>query len=254
VIPNCIHFCCGFSNPPTGFLFVHYLAVKSASLVNAPEEITLSYSRAPGGVWWERVQPYVRPIRIEPPTTIFGRPLKHFVHQADVFRLRKLLDEGGIYLDIDTLCLRPFLPLLNREMVMARQTAEGYGLCNAVMLAQPGARFLRAWLWEYRYFRSQGHDQFWDEHAVRVPLQLLCRRDLRDAITVLPYTSFFYPDYHETERLFVSEDVTPWANAYSVHLWETVSMAALRSLTPAAVRSGRSAYCRMARPFLNDET
>jgi hypothetical protein len=253
MIPNRIHFCFGFSNPPTEFLFAHYLAVKSASLVNEPEEITLSYCHAPGGVWWERVQAYVRPVRIEPPTQIFGRPLKHFAHQSDVFRLRKLISEGGIYLDIDTLCLRPFLPLLSHEVVMARQTEGSYGLCNAVMLAQPGAPFLRAWLREFHWFRSQGRDRFWDEHAVRVPLQLLQRVELRERVYVLPYKAFFYPDCHQTDRLFVSEDVSPWANSYCVHLWETLSMTALRSLTPETVRTGTSAYCRMARPFMEDE-
>jgi hypothetical protein len=253
MIPNRIHFCCGFSDPPTEFLFVHYLAVKSASLVNEPDEITLSYHRAPGGIWWERVQPYVRPIQIEPPTEIFGRPLLHFAHQADVFRLRKLLAEGGIYLDIDTLCLQPFERLLGHEMVMALNSAGNDGLCNAVMLARPGARFLRAWLSEFRTFRSRGRDEFYDEHAVRVPMQLFQRAELRDTITVLPYTAFFYPDCLRRELLFTATDITRWASSYCVHLWEAATMPILRRLTPEAVQTGTSAYCRMARPFLDGE-
>ena len=48
--------------------------------------------------------------RVEVPLHIHGRPLRHHAHQADVLRLQILLEQGGIYLDMDTIVVRPLLP------------------------------------------------------------------------------------------------------------------------------------------------
>ena len=80
------------------------------------------------------------------------------------------MEHGGIYLDMDTLCLRPFTPLLHHECVMGHQNPGG--LCDATILAAPRSLFMRRWWNEYRWFRSKGHDEFWDEHATGVPYQL----------------------------------------------------------------------------------
>jgi hypothetical protein len=252
MIPNTIHFCFGFAQPPTPFMFVHYLAVKSAWWVNRPSEIVLHYAHAPGGQWWDRVQRYARLEQIEPPTQVFGRPLRHFAHQSDVFRLECLLRQGGIYLDVDVLCLRPFTGLLGRECVMGRQL--GLGLCNAVMLAAPASRFLAAWHQQYRTFRSAGRDKRWDEHSVRLPRKLAAKRGLRDTITVLPETAFFFPLWGEIDRFLVAGDVTPFDGSYCVHLWETFTVDRLRAIAPDSVRLGESALAKLMRPVMADET
>ena len=35
------------------------------------------------------------------PTSVFGKPVNHFAHQADIIRLLAMKHMGGIYLDID---------------------------------------------------------------------------------------------------------------------------------------------------------
>jgi hypothetical protein len=251
-IPNWIHFCFGFADPPTAFTFAHYLAAKSAFLVNRPDRLTISYAHAPGGEWWERVQQFATLEQIPMRTKVFNQPLHHFAHRAGVFRVKRLLEQGGIYLDMDTLCLRPFTPLLGHECVMAYQNQGG--LCDATILAVPKSRFLQSWWNQYTWFRSKGQDEYWDEHATGVPYQLSQIPRLKDTIHLLPRTAFFYP--HPTraiEKLFVDEDLSGFRDSYSVHLWETISGPMLFPLTPAHVRDGKSAYCQLARPFLTDE-
>ena len=95
------------------FNIIRYLNVKSAYDVNKPDNIFYYYKHEPEGEWWDRALKYITPIKIEPPTEIFGNPVNHFAHQADVIRLQVLIEEGGIYLDSDVLCNKSFGPLLD---------------------------------------------------------------------------------------------------------------------------------------------
>ena len=87
------------------FNIMRYLAIKSAYDVNKPDNIFFYYCYEPHGEWWEKAKKYITPIKVEPPKEIFGNPIKSYAHQADVIRLQLLIEEGGIYLDSDTLCL-----------------------------------------------------------------------------------------------------------------------------------------------------
>jgi len=170
MIPNVIHFIFGlkedFGQQP--FSLVHYLAIKSAYECNRPDIIKFYYKYEPRGEWWEKSKQYLTLIKVDPPTEIFGKPLLHFAHQADVLRLEILMREGGIYLDMDILSLNSLAPLRKKyKCVMGME--EGVGLCNAVILAERNAEFLKICYEEYRTFRSKGFDEFYGEHSVRIP-------------------------------------------------------------------------------------
>ena len=86
----------------------------------------------------------------------------------------RLLEHGGIYLDIDTFILRPFAPasIMEYDMVMGMEASvstagtieeiEPKGLCNAIMAARPGAVFIERWLQSYDSF----DDVQWADHSV----------------------------------------------------------------------------------------
>lgn len=115
-----------------------------------------------------------------PPKSIHGQPLRHVAHQADVVRLQALQRWGGIYMDMDSISLRPFKPLLaGHSAVMgkqdsprggtSRENSKYYGLCNAIMLSARNSPWVNMWLDAYKEFRSGGRDQHWDEHSVIWP-------------------------------------------------------------------------------------
>ena len=90
----------------------------------------------------------------------------------------RLLQYGGIYLDIDTFVLRPFVEhsLMLHDTVMgmeARRLDLLYGpssddemtpkgLCNAIIVSRPNAIFLKRWLDSYDGFEESK----WTEHSV----------------------------------------------------------------------------------------
>jgi len=250
-VPNVIHFCYGF-RPDAPFGLLEYLAVRSARDLNAPDAVYLHCGHEPSGPWWERAKPMVNVVRTEPPTEAFGRPLCHHAHQTDFMRLEILIRYGGIYLDVDTLCLRPFGDLRRHECVMARQGNRG--LCNAVILAMPMSRFLFEWRECFRWFRSRGRDANWDEHAVRIPGQLAKESGLRDHIHVLPERAFFYPLWTQMGALFESGDRGLFDGSYCVHLWSTLTRDRwLRRVTPEYVAASDSNFAFFARRHLEGQ-
>jgi FkbM family methyltransferase len=254
MIPKTVHFAFFYERD---FPLYALLAVKSAQKFLNPGKILLYRGlEAPdfGGEWWEFAKDAVEIVRMRPPTEIFGRPLKHQAHQADVFRLQVLLEEGGIYLDMDTICCGSFDRLLDKKCVLGHQTRDqSYGLCNAVMLAERKSEFLQMWLDEYKSFRSAGHDEFWDEHSVQLPLRLA--RSLKSGgqnlVHMEPHTTFFAAGFlkNELERLF--EDCEEFPTSLAHHLWASFSYKRyLMHLSPRMIMQVPTSYNLVARKVM----
>lgn len=284
MIPNTIHFVFGL-DPSFGgkpFSFLHFLAVYSAWKVNRPDAIYFHYHYEPDTVWWGEAKRYVRLNRVEVPQEVFGNPVSHFAHRADVVRLQQLRKYGGVYLDLDVVCLNSFEPLRRYDMVMGRQA--GTGLCNAVVLANAGSEFLQVWFDSYRTFDRND----WSRHSVILPLDLAQKHP--DWIHVEGPYAFFYPLFNEPvgARLWAGHVLakhrvgwmgrrlldyvgrpgnfhtplgyightlrsTAWheqvlARSYCVHLWEQLWWEPyLRHLTPASILRGESGFSRVFR-------
>ena len=104
---------------------------------------------------------------------------------SDTLRLQILLEEGGIYLDIDVFAFKSFAPLLQSRAAAAaaadgqqgqRDTILGYeggnrwGLCNAVIVAAPNATFIRRWLDTYENVDLE--KEAWNYRSVLLPKEL----------------------------------------------------------------------------------
>ena len=172
------------------FNIMRYLAIKSAYEVNKPDNIFFYYCYEPHGEWWERAKKYITPIKVEAPKEIFGNPIKSYAHQADVIRLQLLIEEGGIYLDSDTLCLKPLTPLLEDGGFVMGQEGNEAKLCNAVMLSEKGSEFAKEWLSRYVDF----DDDNWAGHSIELPYRL--SKEYPNLIRVMNNKAFTWPLYH----------------------------------------------------------
>jgi hypothetical protein len=243
-IPNIIHFTFGLDGNFGGkpFSFVHYLAVRSALEVNRPDAIYLHYHHEPSGKWWEKTRELVRLLRVEAPSEIFGNPLYHYAHKSDVVRLQALKEHGGIYLDLDVLCLKPFQSLLHHECVMGWQGDRG--LCNAVVLAEPRAEFIDRWLDSYRTFRGKDKETYWDEHSVLMPKRIADR--FPESIHVESERSFFWPPCQRDVSALLDEVAQDFSETYCVHLCEVTWWESwLRHLSPEWMAQSSSNFARL---------
>src|SRR5882757_1288741 len=281
MIPNIIHFV--FTNSPRlggkPFSLTHYVAIKSAYAVNKPHKIYLHCEYEPSGEWWELIKPLVTINKVKLPDEIFGNPIFHMAHQADVIRLQILTEMGGIYMDLDTVCIKPYHYLLENDVVMGLQyrrpvfydvsdrvlynikktllrpfiklPAPGIkGIANTVIFAKPQSAFIRIWLDSYRTFRGIGlEEKYWDEHSVRMPYSLAEKHPT--LITKLSPDTFYFPFYDDKGLRMMFKEVRTFPNAVIHHLWETASWEKYcKNLTPAEVKTKNSTYNLLARQYL----
>ena len=252
MIPNIFHFCFIIEKDSDSmpFSLVHYIAIKSAYEVNKPDVINFYYNEEPKGEWWERAKDYLSLIQIEPPEEIFGNKLYHPAHKCDIIRLRVLIEHGGIYLDMDTICKKPFTDLLKYNFVMGKQGKwRRMGLGNSVMLSEKNSEFAKEWLKAYKTFRSKGKDKYWAEHSIAYPLKLA--KKLKDKIHIVKYNRFHYPLYYplSLKRLFVF--CNDYEEAYCHHLWQGASWEKyLKNLNVDDIKSKDTAYNVIARRFI----
>ena len=253
-IPKILHYIFGMASDFGGkpWSLVHHVCLKSAVERIAPERVYFYYEFEPTGPWWELSRPLVTPVPISAPREIFGKRLDRVAHRADVVRLERLIELGGIYLDADVLVQRSFDDLLNHSAVLGQEEHEQEpGLANAVILAEPQSPFLQRWYEKYRSFEGgPPGTKNWNEHSVQLPRRLA--QEHPSEITVLPPTAFFWPLWTEDHLawIFASKRAIPPNGAYANHLWENFAWKYLEDLTPRRVRRIDTNFHMWARPLL----
>ncbi len=213
MIPKIIHMIFGMTSDFGGkpFHLIHNIAIKSAYNVIKPDKILLYCKYEPtNNKYWDDIKNLVEIVKIDPPNEIFGNEIEHCAHKADVLRLIKLIEIGGIYLDCDTICINSFDNLLDNKFVMAKQ--DNRGLCNAIMLSEHNSEFGKIWYDNYRTFDKT----MWDEHSVVLPKKLA--NQYPKLITILNTEKFFQPSYNNWELILNS--FVDKSNDYAIHLWE----------------------------------
>lgn len=221
MIPKCIHFIFGlepdFGRAP--FSFVHYLAVLSAKRLNPDYTIVMHYRYEPHNEHWDQAKQLCNLNQLSTvPTEVHGKRIIHMAHKADVVRMDILLAEGGIYLDMDTICIAPFYPLLNNRCVMGLEIFCGRinGLCNAVIMAEQQSEFMLKWKDRYVDFDPNN----WVRSSIYEPYVIACQH--QDLIHVEPSESFFRLTWHEDDAILMHKKTIQFERSYSAHLWENI--------------------------------
>ena len=247
VVPRVVHFVFGLSPDFGGkpFNLMHQIAIRSAIDRIKPEEIFFHCRHIPETPLFDSVRNQMTLIQLP---SVQGDVPKHFAHRADIIRLQALCEQGGIYLDLDTITVESFDPLLVHQFTLGAQGREKLdGLCNAVILAAPQNPDIKNWLDAYARFSDQ-----WDLFSVRLPYVMW--RSRRWDVHVEPYDSFHWPTWRPEglEAMFERDILFP--NAICHHLWETLSYPRYFSggneQIAAMLKSGKSTYSRLARPYL----
>jgi hypothetical protein len=276
-VPAVFHFVFGLVPQHEPLHLVHYLCLESCRRVNRPRSICFHYRHEPYGPWWERIKPHLTLRRVAaasaiPDAALYdatpeGRLIRDagwtYAHEADFLRLSILVDEGGVYADMDTLFVNP-LPArwLAQPFVLGEEAplpgADGVlrpSLCNALIMAQPEAAFARRWLARM----TQVFDGTWSRHSCQEAVRLW--GEMPDAVHVVPQTGFYKhaatPRGVRTLLEGHDPDVT---GVYSLHLWAHLWWNAWRTdfttlhaeaIDEDYVRTRKTTYAVLARRFLD---
>lgn len=220
MIPNIVHFNYGLMEQEDDFLFVYYIAVLSCKLINDPDKIYFYYHYEPKGQWWKKTKELVDLIKIDVPLSIGTKQLKKVAHKSDILRMQILKKYGGIYLDIDTICIRSYKDLLHNKFFIANEITESgknKGLCNAIMGTEPEGSFITNWWNNYEeHFDPDG----WQESSTILPFHLSKENT---NLTILKPSNFLLPSCESIELIFekpnnISEDLI------ALHYWNQYSI------------------------------
>ena len=226
-IPNIIHFIFGLKPQKEEFLFIYYLSVLSAYIINKPDRIYFYYHYEPNGKWWERLKEKIPVIifeKVEIPTHIGEKEIKHFAHKADWIRMNKLYERGGIYMDIDTISVKDYKSLLKNNTVLGYEIKKDNLICNAVMMTVPQSPFFKLWLKNYeKEFNPDG----WGEASIHLPGKI--NNNYPNLATVLSENTFFRPYATEGENIF-ENDVDIHNDLITLHLWESYTIKYLEDI------------------------
>ncbi len=272
-IPKTVHYVFGMREQLDAFHLLHYMAIESCRRVLNPDRIYLYYHHLPYGLFWDLIRPHLTlvhvPLADEVERFDYAESavpeLYRYAHHSDVVRLDALIRHGGIYADIDTLFLRP-LPedFYQYPFVMSREAPildERSGevrpsLCNAIMMAEPQARFARVW----RDRIGEEMNGSWSNHSCQ--LAHVLSNEMPDAVHIEPAETFLgIPLTPEAISALLEGGELDTADSYAVHLWEHLwwdyerrdfSNVHARQLTPDYFLRGETPLARMGKPFLPD--
>jgi Glycosyltransferase sugar-binding region containing DXD motif len=275
-VPPVYHFIFGLKPQREPMHIVHYLCLESCRQVNQPSAICFHYRHEPHGPWWERIKPHLRlrplggasflPDHVRYDATAEGRLIRDagwtYAHEADFLRLALLVEEGGIYADMDTLFVAPLPRHLFRQPFVLGEEAPLPGpdgvlrpsLCNALMLAQPGAVFARRW----QATMAQAFDGTWSRHSCQEAARLW--GEMPERVHVVPQTYFYKHAATPRGVRTLLEGFDPDVRGvHSLHLWSHLwwdgwrtDFATLHAdaLDETYVRTMRTTYALLARRFL----
>ena len=250
MIPNILHYV-HLSQGGREWKLHHYLSVKSAYKRSGVDKIYMWVDQEPSNEWWLKTKNLVKVNLIEPPTEIFGKPITQQAHKSDVIRLQVLLEYGGIYVDTDTIFVKPFNTLLNNKFVLGQQNINGCeGLCPAVILSEPNSIFGQNWLAGFKDTFGGGPpgSPTWCTHSVQYPLWL--SKQMPKEITILNHEIFFWPLYHQDHMIALFEQNHIFPNAYSHHLWESSGKKYLDNLTENIILENNTTFTNLVKDLL----
>jgi glycosyltransferase involved in cell wall biosynthesis len=265
LVPRVAHVVFGLEPQHEPFHFFHYVSLESCRRMLAPEAIYFHHKHTPWGPWWDRIRPHLTPVEVDLVPEVLAAdysggdvpPEYRYAHHADFIRLDVLLEHGGVYADIDTIFVRPFpADLYESPFVIGREPpVQGRpSLCNALLLAEPGAAFARAW----RERMAGELDGTWSNHSGFLAQTL--SEQMPEAVRVEPEGTFFpfAGDRLGLARLLAERHAVP-ADALSVHLWAHLWWEQSRrdftdvhagSSGPAALTRAQTTLADLARPYL----
>jgi hypothetical protein len=223
-IPKIINYIFGlnekFCKKP--FSFFHYLNILSSHIQNPSYDINVHYLYKPDSIYFDKLSEFCNFNILD--MDIFSSyknniKFKFEIHLGDLFRINYLYEHGGIYLDIDTVCLHPFEELLKYDCVMGEEWGDNeyIGLCNAVILSNPKNLFIKEWINNY----YTDYKSNWNYNSVVLPDKI--SKYMSDHITIEPQQSFFRYSWDKSGVENIFDKNSSIDGCYCLHLWESIT-------------------------------
>ena len=153
---------------------------------------------------------------IIPKEKIYVDAFGGYVNLSNRFRYTMLYKLGGWWVDMDTVCLKPFD--FEDDYVFSSETSDPYNRClvnTTYIKSLPGAKFLRDCL---EFLENRGHENIhWGELGVNLISRMIFRNGLGKYVR--PPEVFCPISGYGLNRLTGASDDEIPETAYAVHWW-----------------------------------
>jgi hypothetical protein len=229
-IPNIFHFIFGLKPQTEPFHLVFYLCLESCLQVNKPEKLFFYYHYEPYGKYWDLIKNKITLVKVELSSFLQGYEYKDklvakysYAHLADIIRLEKLIEFGGVYADIDTIFVNKIPEkLFEKKFVLGKENdfyvkelgISKASLCNALIMSEAGSEFCQIWL----KTMPSVFDGSWSTHSCQLAADLQMKHP--DLIHVEPSRSFYKHAYTKQGlKSLLNECDRDFEDVFSIHLW-----------------------------------
>ncbi len=233
MIPNIFHF---INIGPRKLDMIHYLSIVSAHTYNNPDVIYLYCSEPQdGNIYFDCLKEIVTVEYVDMEKYYkMGIETNYYQYLADLIRMEKLIERGGIYMDLDMICLKSLTTFLKYPVVLGSELSttpdtidirEFESISNAIIMAEPNNKFIKNW---YAKIPEHMSDDNWAYHAVVLPkimlLEDLDRQNKLYDVHLEPQKTFV-PFCFRDPFIFDNDKkhmISKLENSYTMHLWETI--------------------------------
>lgn len=227
------------------FSFINALAVLAAARHHPKDKILMWCNEEPKSNpnWW-RVKDLFEIRHIDPPSEIEGVKLEHVQYKADVLRLQILQKLGGMYLDTDSLLLKPLTALAGPSIVLAQESPDSIAM--SPIIAPPGDPFVAEWLKRIPTALSK---EIWAHHAVNLPVEIskILPCDIRPQAEFFPFDlrhNYLF-DYGRAD-----EHAERLGDPYALHVYETYWRGYIDEVDEGYMRTQDTLFARLFRDLV----
>lgn len=252
MIPKEIHYLFGLDKDfcNKSFSYFHYLNVLSAKQINVDYKINLYYLYKPESVYFDKLYDICNVIKLE--EINYDINFQYKEHISDLVRLNVINQFGGIYLDLDTVCIKKFDDLLNYKCVLGKEygikdneNEESFiGLCNAVIMSTKSNLFIKDWINEYH----SNYNKQWNYLSVVFPHHLTNSKEYN--INIQNKDSFFKYSWDNRGKNQIFNLKSDINDCYSLHLWETKNYDILSKYNDELIKSSDNTICNIYKTLI----
>lgn len=222
-VPNVVHYVWYLRGELN---FVGFMSLVSVIRFVNPCLIIFHGDSLPYGRYWDfivGISPNIIHLKRQRPRSVFGQKIIFDEHSGDIMRIEALLRYGGIYMDTDTIIVRPIDELRKYPCVMSTQYRK---LGSAFILAENNSTFLQKWMDGYRYKYNKFDYTY---NAMTYPQMLALRYS--DLIHVESGTVSRPKDMIGFKLYSLRYEKYNWSKVYGVHLFTRLYNRALNETT-----------------------
>lgn len=227
-----------------------YLAIKTAAEVYNISPNLWTHD-VPRNEWLDKIEEVAVHHQIKDRWLAVTDMLPMYVHKTDYLRYQLLYEYGGLYLDLDTLCIKSILDLNLSGVVLGYEPSRSArpGRANGAVLSvdHPQHPAILAMLDRtFAIIERVLKPSRWNQMGPKIVNPVV---NGRDDCTVLPKECFYFHGHWEWREIFKDNPIDE--RMYVLHWWGKNSLRFVRDLvTPEYVDTSDSLYAKVVRKVL----